>query len=151
MRRLLSAYADVVNRRAWPEFSDLFTADAVVEVDRRAGDPIRLPGPGAVGEFIGTAITRFEFFEFVVLNALVQVRVGGDPDAASARVFMCELRHETDSGRWTNAFGVYHDRYQRDPGPIGWRFAGRTYHSLARTARDADVFPFPLHLAPGPT
>lgn len=146
IRRLLSFYADVANRRAWPELADLFDPAAVVEVDRRTGDPIRLPGPKAVGDFIGTSIARFEFFEFVVLNARIELRVGGDPDAAAARVFIMELRHDEDNGRWTNAYGVYHDTYRRDGGPIGWRFSGRRYHSLARTARDADVFAFPVHL-----
>src|SRR3954447_5447227 len=88
IRRLLSAYADVANRRAWPELVDLFEADAVVEVDRRSGDPLRLRGPEAVGDFIGTSIARFEFFEFVVLNARTELRADGDPDAARARVFI---------------------------------------------------------------
>lgn len=149
IRRLLSCYADVANRRAWPELEDLFTSDAVVEVDKRSGDPLRLPGAKAVGDFIGSSIERFEFFEFVLLNVRTELRVGGDPDAAAARVFIWELRHDADNGRWTNAYGVYHDQYRRDGGPIGWRFSGRRYHSLARTARDADVFPFPAHLAPG--
>ena len=32
IRRLQSAYVDAVNRRAWPEFVDLFRPDSVLEV-----------------------------------------------------------------------------------------------------------------------
>jgi hypothetical protein len=36
---------------------------------------------------------------------------------------------------------VYHDAYERHDGR--WWFAHRRYHSLARTAPDLAVFPFP--------
>ena len=41
---------------------------------------------------------------------------GGDRTAATGRVFMCELRQEAASGRFTTAFGVYHDAYARVDG-----------------------------------
>jgi hypothetical protein len=44
VRRLQHAYADVVNRRAWSELDDLFVPDAVVTIDRRTGDQLRLVG-----------------------------------------------------------------------------------------------------------
>ena len=55
VRRLQHAYADVVNRRAWPELEHLFLSDADVVLDLRAGDPLRLTGGQALGEFIGNA------------------------------------------------------------------------------------------------
>jgi hypothetical protein len=134
--RLQSAYADVVNRRAWPELSGLFLPDTPVRVDTVTNPAIDLVGPGALGEFIGGAIERFEFFEFVVLNTTVDI----DGDTATARVFMCELRQERDSGRFTRAFGVYHDDYRRVDDR--WWFAARRYQSLARSGR-GEVFPFP--------
>src|SRR4051794_37461650 len=85
IHRVLAAYADVASRRAWAELRELFRPDAVVQVDRRAGEPRRLAGPDEVGEFIGSAIERFAFFEFVVLNARVELQVDGDPDRAAAR------------------------------------------------------------------
>ena len=139
--RLQSAYADVVNRRAWPELAGLFLARAPVRVDTVTNPPVDLTGPAALGEFIGGAIARFEFFEFVVLNTTVDI----EGDSAAGRVFMCELRQERDSGRFTRAFGVYHDEFRR----VGdrWWFAARRYHSLARTAASGDggmdVFDFP--------
>jgi hypothetical protein len=150
IRRLQSAYADVVSRRAWPELGDLFLPEARVEVDTRTAEPLLFDGPGALGTFIAGAIERFGFFEFVVLNTRIEVGVGGDPGRADGRMYMCELRVEADTGEWNNAFGVYHDRYQRTED--GWRFAHRRYHSLARTAGEphlAEVFGFPHHLTLG--
>jgi hypothetical protein len=134
--RLQAAYADVVNRRAWAEFDDLFRADAPVTVDTVTNPVVSLVGPSAVGDFIGGAIERFEFFEFVVLNTVVTI----DGDTATGRVFMCELRQERESGRFTRAFGVYRDDYARVDRK--WWFARRRYQSLARSGR-GEVFAFP--------
>jgi hypothetical protein len=134
--RLQSAYADVVNRRAWPEFDDLFRPDAPVTVDMVTNPVINTVGPRGIGDFIGGAIERFEFFEFVVLNTVVTI----DGDTATGRVFMCELRQERESGRFTRAFGVYRDDYARVDGK--WWFARRRYQSLARSGR-GEVFAFP--------
>jgi hypothetical protein len=142
--RVQARYADVVNRRAWPELGELFTADAPIRVDTVTAPAHDFVGPVALGEFIGGAIERFDFFEFVILNTVVDVGGDDDPDVATGRVFMCELRRERESGRFTTAFGVYHDRYVRTDGR--WRFARRDYQSLARSGR-AEVFPFPHHLA----
>ncbi|MDI2129741.1 nuclear transport factor 2 family protein [Yinghuangia seranimata] len=145
--RLQAAYADAVSRRAWPEFAEIFEPDAEVVVDTGVGDPLRLTGPDGVSGFIAGAIERFEFFQFVPLNTRVTTAVGGDPDAAEGRLYICELRQDRESGRWTNAFGVYHDRYRRTGGV--WRFRHRRYQSLARTTGRAEVFTFPYHLVPG--
>jgi hypothetical protein len=137
--RLQAAYADVVTRRAWPELVDLFAPDAPVHVDTVSRPVIELVGPQALGEFIGGAIEGFEFFEFVILSTVVHVH---GPDRAKARLYMVELRQEASNGRWSNAFGVYHDDYVRADG--AWRFGERHYQSLARTGR-GEVFPFPDH------
>ncbi len=71
--RLQSAYADVVNRRAWPGLVDLFEPGAEIRVDTVTNPPIILAGPVELGEFISKAISRFSFFEFVILNSRVQV------------------------------------------------------------------------------
>jgi hypothetical protein len=64
-------------------------------------------------------------------------------------MYMSELRTEGDTGSWTIAFGVYHDRYVRRDDR--WRFAHRRYHTMGRTGetRDVDAFPFPHHLRLG--
>jgi hypothetical protein len=141
VRRLQHAYADVVNRRAWPELTGLFRDDAVISLDTYGGEPLRFVGGGAIGEFIDRSIARFSFFQFVILNAHIAFPDGPGAGSAVARLFMCEHRQDAETGRWTNAFGLYHDRYELDEGR--WWFAGRSYHSLARHAPDLDVFPFP--------
>lgn len=146
IRRLQNRYADVCTRRTWPELAEVFLPDAVVELDIRSGGLLRLEGPAAVGEFIGTAIAGFEFFEFVILSHRIELHPTGT--AAAGRMYMCELRQDADTGRFTVAYGVYHDDYREVDGR--WWIAGRHYHSLARTGTtgvaDLDVFPFPHHL-----
>ncbi len=141
IRRLQHAYADVVNRRAWSELDHLFRPDAEVIIDRREGEPLRLVGGSEVGGFIGSAIAHFTFFEFVVLNAHIAFPDGADSGRAVCRLFMCELRQDGATGRFSTAFGLYHDRYALEEGT--WRFAERRYHSLARHGGVLDVFPLP--------
>ena len=140
--QLQSAYADVINRRAWSELVELFVEDAPVRIDTVSREPFELAGPLQVGEFIAEAIERFAFFEFVILNSRINLASDGHVDRAAARIFMCEIRLETESDEWSTAYGVYHDRYERTG--QGWRFARRDYQSLARTT--GEVFPFPHHL-----
>ena len=142
IRRVQHAYADVVNRRAWPELEELFRPDAEVVIDRRAGEPLRLVGGGEVGAFIGSAIAHFTFFEFVVLNAHIVFPDGPEAGSAVCRLFMCELRQD-EAGRFSTAFGLYHDRYARVDGR--WWFAERRYHSLALHGDVLDVFTLPTH------
>jgi hypothetical protein len=141
LRRLQDAYADIATRRAWSELHDIFLPDVVVTVDRRVASPLEMAGPDAVGEFIGNAIAHLDFFEFVILNTRVFLNHEGDPDQATARMYINELRHDADAGRFTHAYGIYHDVYRRRGGQ--WWFSRRRYHSLARTGRDAEVFAFP--------
>jgi len=141
VRRLQHAYADVVNRRAWPEMDRLFLPDATVTLDLRAGEMLLLTGGPEVGEFIKNAIEQFEFFEFVILNAHVDFPDGALAGHAVSRLFMSEVRQDRLGGRWTTVYGVYHDRYVLRSDR--WWIAERKYHSLARRARDLDTFPFP--------
>lgn len=130
--RLQARYGDVVTRRAWAELGDLFVADAPIELDLRRGEPMHLVGATALGEMVERAVSRFEFFEFALLNSVVDV-VG--PGAATGRLYMCELRQDAATGRWTTAYGLYRDVYRRgDDG--AWRIESRRYSSLARTADD---------------
>ena len=139
IERLQSAYADVVNRRSWAELTGLFRPEAVVRIDTVTRPVFELVGPAALGEFIGSAVERFAFFEFVRLNSHVELSLDGDVDLAGARLFMCEVRRDVGTLDWSVAYGVYHDRYRRDGD--GWRFDRRDYQSLTRT--DGEVLPFP--------
>ena len=86
-----------------------------------------MAGGAAVGAFIEKAIERFEHFEFALLNAVADLDPSGD--AATGRVYIWEIRQDRGTGRWTNAFGVYEDRYVK----LGerWVFGQRAYSSLA--------------------
>jgi hypothetical protein len=140
---LLAAYADVVTRRAWTELDDLFDPAAPIRVDTVTAPARELSGPTELGSFVAEAITRFEFFELVILNARLQVDATSE---ARGRVLITEIRRD-GRGEWSQTFGVYHDRYAQRDGR--WRFASRRYQSLARTGSDP-VFPFPndFDLAP---
>ena len=142
IRRLQCAYADVVTRRAWDELRELFRPEAQVVVDTRVGDPLVLAGPGGVGDFIAGAIARFSFFEFVILNTVIAI----DGGRAQARMYIQELRQDEGNGRWTNAYGLYQDRYTRIDGR--WWFEGRRYASMARTAPENEVLGLP-EIEPG--
>lgn len=138
--RLLRAYADVVDRRAWAELPELFAPDATVELDLVTSPVRTVESPQELATFIAGAVARFSFFEFVILNARIDLWPDGDRQAATARVFMCELRVDAESGERSDAFGLYRDRYVRTD--AGWRFAHRRYRSMARFP-GGDVFPLP--------
>lgn len=142
IQRLLGHYADVINRRAFDELGELFLPDCEIVIDARRGEPHVAIGAPGLAAFVGPAMERFEFFEFVILS--VRTWIEAD-DEASGRLYMCELRQDRASGRRSQAFGVYHDRFRRIDGR--WWFAARRYHTLARTPPDAsdrlEVFGFP--------
>jgi len=141
--RLQRAYADAVNRHDWAGLSELFVPDAVIELDLVSREPRTLVGPEALGGFIGAAMERFTFFEFVILNTHVELWPAGDREAATARVFMCELRQDAGEAPRNDAFGLYRDRYVRRDGR--WWFAARRYRSMGRFP-PGDVFPLPTEL-----
>ncbi len=138
IERLQSAYADVVNRRAWSELRELFVPDALIRIDTVTRPVIEVVGPAQLGEFIGGAVERFAFFEFVRLNSHLELD-DDPPGTARGRLFMCEVRRDVGTLDWSVAYGVYRDRYVRDG--VRWRFGRRDYQSLTRT--DGEVFPFP--------
>jgi hypothetical protein len=136
--RLQSQYADIVTRRAWDELASVFLPDVTVEVDTVTASPHHLVGPDAFTAFVAPATDRFDHFEFVILNAVVDV--DGD-DTARGRIFMCEIRREAASGEWSTAYGLYQDRYRKVDG--AWWFQTRRYRSLARTGATGGVFGIP--------
>ena len=118
IQRVQAAYADAVTRRDWVAVRVLFEPDATIRLDTRTRDPFTLEGPDALVDFIEEAIRPFAFFVFTILNATAEV----DGDDATGRMYICELRADGD-GTWSEAFGLYRDRYRRRDG--AWRFADR--------------------------
>jgi len=149
IQRLQARYGDVITRRAWAELDALFLPEAPITLDLRRGEVVELIGPGALGHMVEHAVARFEFFEFALLNAVIDVVDPGADESrtATGRLYMWELRQHGESGRWSNAYGLYRDRYVRHEGR--WVIGARSYTSLARTAedptggRDYEVFTVP--------
>lgn len=138
--RLQATYADIVTRRAWSELASVFTPDVTIEVDTVTSAALHLEGPDGFAAFVGPATDRFDHFEFVILNTVVDVEAS-DREAARGRIFMCEIRREVESSEWSTAYGLYQDRYRRVDGQ--WWIAQRRYRSLARTGSNEGVFGIP--------
>ncbi len=141
IQRLQAAYGDAVTRRAWAEVAALFEPDAVVHIDTRTRPPFDVAGPEALVTFVERSLEAFAFFEFAIMNSVVDLDGDG---AATGRVYICELRCDHEAA-WTEAHGIYEDRYRRHDG--GWRIAGRRYSSLARVGPTVEAFGLPA----GPT
>jgi SnoaL-like domain len=135
--RLQAAYADAVTRRAWSEFDNLFETDATVDINKITEGSLQLVGAHAIADFISRAIERYDFFEFAILNAVVNIET---EESATGRVYFVELRQDAENGMWSEAYAVYQDRYVRRDGR--WRFRQRHHQTLARTGR-GEVFPMP--------
>lgn len=144
IRRLQNRYADIVTRRAWSELHEIMRPGCRLELN--LGDnTMAFDGPGAIGDFISEQLTQFEFFEFVILNTVIDVDV--EAGVAGGRMYMQELRQNVSDGRRTNAYGVYHDRFERHDGV--WWLAHRRYGSFSRTIaqgpeNEQAVFPLPV-------
>ena len=137
IQRLQAAYGDAVTRRAWDEVRALFEPCATVHITTHTRDPFTLEGPDGVADFVERSLEQFAFFAFTIQNAVAEV----EGDEATGRVYICELRHHVD-GTWTQAHGLYQDRYSRRDGT--WRIAARRYASLARIgATGVESFPLP--------
>jgi SnoaL-like domain len=140
IQRLQASYADIVTRRQWSELEQIFVPEATVSIDMVAGAPFVLQTPAGIGEFIDRSIERFEFFEFVILNSVIEFGPAGSGHA-TARMYMAELRQDREGGRRSTAFGLYRDTYVK--AGDDWLIAARKYRSAARTsAREFDVFGF---------
>jgi hypothetical protein len=140
IQRLQASYADIVTRRAWPELAEIFVADATVTIDTLTREPFVLRTPAEIGQFIDSSIEQFDFFEFVILNTVIEFGPEGG-GTATARLYMAELRHTREGGRRSTAYGLYRDSYVKEG--EDWLIAGRRYRSAARTAaHELDVFGF---------
>ena len=133
--RLQSQYADIITRRAWPELHEVFRPDTRVALDTVTSPLRTFVGPDTFAAFVADAIERFDHFEFVILNTVVDIT---SDTQATGRVFMCEIRHDRELDMWPIAYGCYEDSYARVDGR--WWFAERRYRSMARTGPEGAVF-----------
>src|SRR5690349_19964682 len=117
--RLQSAYADIVSRRAWPELHTVFAPDVDIEIDTVSSPVRQCSSASEFIEFVSAAVARFDHFQFVILNSVVDVDADGE--SARSRIFMCEIRHSAavDSAtdeEWSTAYGLYQDSYRKTDG-----------------------------------
>lgn len=145
LRRLQNRYADIVTRRDWPELAEIFAPRCEIVVDT-LDQQLSFVGPVEIGDFIGHQLQQFSFFEFVVLNTVMDIDVAGG--RAGARMYMHEMRQSVDDGRRSDVYGIYHDSFDCDPTGRWW-FSGRHYRSYSRTAlpgagEDQEVFELPF-------
>lgn len=138
--RLQRAYADGVTMRDWDQVRGLFVADAAISLDLVTRPPIELAGSEALTDFVSAALERFSFFQFQIINSHIEGTA--DPDAAVARMFMCELRLQHGADQRDDTYGLYRDTYRRtdETGYGGWRLSARRYRTVARFPSN-DVFP----------
>jgi len=116
---LLVRYSHVVDRKAWDEFADLFTEDAVIDYTEMGGPR------GGVGEtlrFLQEAMPGFLSYQHLVGNTVLDI----DGDAATART-ICHNPMVLDRGEGrTHVFfcGLwYRDTLVRTA--RGWRIRER--------------------------
>jgi SnoaL-like domain len=144
--RLQSTYADIVSRRAWEELHTIFVPDVDIEIDTVSSPARQCSTAREFIDFVSTAVARFDHFQFVILNSVVDV--DDDGSAATGRIFMCEIRHAADDSSdedgWSTAYGLYQDRYRKTGGT--WWVTQRRYRSLARTGSNAGIFGVPPDL-----
>jgi hypothetical protein len=140
IRRLQNSYADVISRRAYGELHDLFLPAAPVVIELPSGTR-EVTGPEEFGRFVEKRIADLAFFQFVILNSVIELSVDGDPDRATGRIHMCELRQGGADGRFSVLYGLYRDDYARSDSR--WWFAHRVFSPLAVTERALDVFGYP--------
>ena len=134
IRRLQSAYADTVNRRAWDEVRALFLPGAEIVVDRQGDEPLRYDATAFVG-FIAKFVAPMDFFQFVMLNTIIDIQ----GDEASARIYICEIRHDAHAGQ-TMGYALCRDSYRKIDGE--WWLAGRHNRVMARSqTTSCNVFP----------
>ena len=141
--RLQAAYADTVTRRAWGELAELFRPDCGIALDLRDGTTHDFTGGAEIGAFIAAAIGSFDFFEFAILNSVVDTSRSWE-GFATGRLYVTEIRRDATTGSFSQTFGLYRDEYVSDDGR--WRFGARRYASLARHTADGGTtvaFEFP--------
>ncbi len=141
IRRLQDAYADVVNRRAWPELGELFRPEAEVVLDVRRGELLVVHRARArsVTSSVGRSSASSSSSSSCSGPGSPSIRT--TPIARRRGCTCASCARASEEGRHSVAYGVYHDEHVRFDGR--WWFARRRYHSLARTAPDLAVFPFP--------
>ena len=129
-----------MSRRAFGELRELFRPAAPVLIELPGGTR-EVIGPDDFGRFVEKRIGDLAFFQFVILNSVVEHASTATPPAP-ARIHMCELRQDArrrSSSPCSTACTATSTR-----GSDGrWWFAHRRFSPLAVTQRELEVFGYP--------
>jgi ketosteroid isomerase-like protein len=121
IRELIEAYSDVLNVRDFFAMAQLFTDDAIWQVD----PPFSLRFEGAaIATNIAAMVAKFAFLMQMAHGTVIVV----EGDRATARTTVHELGLAEGGASGLNSFGIYHDVLVRTAN--GWRFAARRFQSL---------------------
>jgi hypothetical protein len=112
---------------------EVFLPTATIALPPVSVDNPPLIGPQMLADSIAASIPEAEFFEFVVLNAHVELDDGGEQ--AHGRMYVCAFRSSGET------LGVYHDRYRRISDR--WWIESRRYDPLARTETPRSIVQLP--------
>jgi hypothetical protein len=129
IRRVEERYADIVTRRAWDDLTTILHPGVTIRLDL-AGRSMAFHGPDELAGFVSRQLDHFDFFEFVLLNCVVEI--DSDFRRAAARTYMQEARQTIATGERSDVFGVYHDVLELTE-DRRWLITERHYRSFART------------------
>ncbi len=114
---LLIRYATGIDRRDWPLFRTVFTADCELDY----GEIGQWHGVDAVTEFMQLAHAAAGHTMHRITNRTVEL----DGDRAAARSYVDGLIMAADNRSGVNAVGFYDDEIVKTP--QGWRIARRRF------------------------
>jgi 3-phenylpropionate/cinnamic acid dioxygenase small subunit len=114
---LLIRYATGIDRRDWPLFRTVFTADCELDY----GDIGTWHSVDEVADFMEQVHAPAGYTMHRMSNQVIAV----DGDSASARTYIDGLIMAPDNASGVNAIGFYDDEMVRTPD--GWRIARRRF------------------------
>ncbi|OBB68556.1 MULTISPECIES: nuclear transport factor 2 family protein [unclassified Mycobacterium] len=120
---LLVRYATGIDRRDWPLFRSVFTANCELDY----GEIGSWTGVDAVADFM----ERVHALAGHTLHRLTNQAITVDGDRATARTYIDGLIMAADNNSGVNAIGFYDDEIVRTPD--GWRIARRRYTQVRLT------------------
>ncbi|BBX89446.1 nuclear transport factor 2 family protein [Mycolicibacterium boenickei] len=117
---VLVRYATGIDRRDWPLFRTVFTADCVLDY----GEIGKWNGVDAVTEFMDQVHAMAGHTMHRLSNHAITV----DGDTATARTYVDSLIMAQDNSSGVSGIGFYDDDLVRTPG--GWQIARRRFTAV---------------------
>ncbi len=117
---VLVRYATGIDRRDWPLFRTVFTADCVLDY----GEIGKWNGVDAVTEFMD----QVHAMAVHTMHRLSNHAITVDGDTATARTYVDSLIMAQDNSSGVSGIGFYDDDLVRTPG--GWQIARRRFTAV---------------------